>query len=85
MYLGPHVSAKYGSIFVCPLLPGCANASVFPCYRGKGSVRKTDSFVLVLDLSCFDFTLYFYLKVIATWYVNILRVRSLSPVSMFGK
>lgn len=85
MHFGPHGSAKNGSIFVCPLLPWCANVSVFPCYRGKGSVLKMDSFVVVFGLSCFDFSLYFYLKVKATWYVNILWVRSVSPVCMFGK
>lgn len=81
MHLG---SAKGGSIFVCPPLQGHAIASVFLCYRGKGCGLKKDSFVLVFGLSCFDFFLYFYLKVIATWYVNILWVRSLS-VCMFGK
>lgn len=61
---------------MCSPLPGCAKASMFPCYRGKGSGLKKDSFMLVFGLSCFDFFLYFYLKVIATWYVNILWVRS---------
>lgn len=85
MPLGACGSAKCGSVFLCLVWPGCNNVSVFPCCRGKGFVLKRDSFVLVFGLSCFDFFLYFYLKVITTWYVNILWVRSPSPVCMFGK